>query len=52
MEKSQNRFTAISLLLTTVGVLLISHKPPFYIDIVILCAALIFGIIGYKKSDN
>jgi hypothetical protein len=52
MEKSKNKYTATSLMLTTIGTLLISQKPPFYLDIVILCVALAFGIIGYNKGEK
>ena len=52
MEKSKNKYTATSLMLTTIGTLLISQKPPFYIDVVILCVALAVGIVGYNKGDK
>jgi hypothetical protein len=52
MEKSKNKYTATSLMLTTVGTLLISQNPPFYLDIVILCVALAFGVIGYNKGEK
>jgi hypothetical protein len=51
MEKSKTKYTAISLMLTSIGTLLITQKPPFYLDIVILCVALVFGVIGYNKVD-
>lgn len=52
MEKSKNTYTPTSLMLTTIGTLLISQKPPFYLDIVILCVALAFAVIGYNKEDK
>ncbi|MBA6262714.1 hypothetical protein [Colwellia sp. Bg11-12] len=52
MEKSKNKYTAGSLMLITIGTLLSIQKPPFYLDIVILCAALAFGIIGYNKGEK
>tara|TARA_R110000787_G_scaffold264849_2_gene370789 strand:- start:103 stop:261 length:159 start_codon:yes stop_codon:yes gene_type:complete len=52
MEKSKNKYTATSLMLTTIGIVLITQKPPLYLDIVILCAALAFGIIGYNKGEK
>lgn len=52
MEKSKNKYTATSLMLTTIGTLLIPQKPPFYIDVVILFVALAIGIVGYNKGDK
>jgi hypothetical protein len=52
LEKSKNKYTAGCLLLITIGTLLSIQKPPFYLDIVILCSALVFGIIGYKKGEK
>jgi hypothetical protein len=52
MEKSNNKYTTTSLMLTTIGTLLISQKPPLYLDIVILSVALVFGVIGYKKKEK
>jgi hypothetical protein len=52
MEKSEKKYTATSLMLTTIGTLLISQKLPFYLDIVILCVAFAFGVIGYNKGEK
>lgn len=52
MEKSKNKYTAISLMLITIGTLLITQEPPFYLDIAVLSAALAFGVIGYNKSEK
>lgn len=47
-----NKYINGSLMLTTVGVLLSIQKPDYYIDIIILAAALTFGIIGYYKNKS
>ncbi len=47
-----NKYTNGSLMLTTVGVLLSIQKPDYYIDIIILAAAITFGIIGYYKNKS
>ena len=52
MEKSKNKYTATSLMLTTIGTVLITQKPPFYLDIIFLSAALVFGEIGYNKGEQ
>ena len=52
MGKSKNTYTPISLMLTTVGTLLITQNLPFYLDIAILCVALVIGFIGYKKGEK
>jgi hypothetical protein len=52
MEKSKNKYTAGCLGLIVIGVLLSIQKPPFYLDIVILGIALMFGIIGYYKGEK
>jgi hypothetical protein len=52
MEKSKNKYIAGCLALVTIGTLLSIQKPPFYLDIVILCVALVFAIIGYNKGEK
>jgi hypothetical protein len=52
MEKSKNKYTATSLTLTTIGILLSIQSPPFYIDILILFVALGFGIVAFKRGER
>ena len=51
-NKKGNKYINGSLLLTTVGTLLSIQKPDYYIDIIILAAAITFGIIGYYKHKS
>ena len=50
MDKTSNKYTATSLILTTIGTVLVTQKPDFYLDIIVLSVALVFGFIGYQKS--
>ncbi|WP_419147857.1 hypothetical protein [Pseudoalteromonas 'SMAR'] len=52
MEKSKNKYTAGCLVLVTLGTLLSTQKPPFYLDIIILTIAVVFGLIGYNKGEK
>lgn len=52
MEKSINRYTATCLSLIPIGTLLSIQKPPFFLDIVILCVALAMGVVGYFKEQT
>ncbi len=52
MEKSKNKYTACCLVLVTLGTLLSTQKPPFYLDIIILTIAVVFGLIGYNKGEK
>jgi hypothetical protein len=45
-----NKYTATSLVLITIGTVLVTQKPEFYLDIVVLSFALVFGIAGYQKG--
>lgn len=51
-NQSKNAYTAASLLLTAIGTLLIPQNPPFYLDVIVLCVALGFGIVGYQGSEK
>jgi hypothetical protein len=50
-EKSNQYFYA-SIMLTTIGTTLSIQKPDYYIDIIILTAAITVGIIGAYKSKS
>jgi len=45
-----NNYTNVSLLLTTVGALHSIQKSDYYLDIMILAAALTCAIVGYYKK--
>lgn len=48
-EIKSNKYTNISLMLTTIGTLLSIQKPVFYLDLIILTVGFTFGVIGYYK---
>ncbi|WP_171040709.1 hypothetical protein [Pseudoalteromonas phenolica] len=50
MDRIIMSYYTSSLLLTTVGTLLSIQTPPFYADIIILCAALVFAVTGTLKT--
>ena len=50
MDRIIMSYYTSSLLLTTVGTLLSIQTPPFYADIIIVCAALLFAITGALKT--
>ncbi|CAM4250889.1 hypothetical protein SHLI107390_06350 [Shewanella livingstonensis] len=50
MEKSNNNYFVISLTLTTIGTVLTTLKVDFYLDIVVLSTAIIFGVLGCSKG--
>ena len=52
MEKSNNNYFVISLTLTTIGTVLTTLKVDFYLDIVILSTAIIFGVLGCSKGKG
>jgi|TARA_R110000796_G_scaffold19231_17_gene57651 hypothetical protein len=54
MEKSikSNTYANTSLLLTTIGTLLSIQKPVYYLDIIILVAAIGFGVAGAYKHRS
>lgn len=50
MEKSNNNYFTISLTLTTIGTVLTTLKVDFYLDIVVLCTAVVIGVLGSTKG--
>lgn len=52
MDRVIMSYYTSSLLLTTVGTLLSMQSPPFYAEIVILFAALLFAIVGAFKAEK
>ena len=50
MDRIIMSYYTSSLLLTTIGTLLSIQTPPFYADIIILYAALLFAITGELKT--
>ena len=50
MDRIIMSYYTSSLLLTTIGTLLSIQTPPFYADIIILCAALLFAVTGTLKT--
>lgn len=52
MGSSKNKYTTISLVLTVIGTLLIPQDPPFFLDVLVLCVAIAFGITGYNQSEE
>ena len=50
--KKSNHYFNTSLMLTTIGTVLSIQKPDYYIDIIILSVAIVFGIIGAFKNKS
>mgnify|MGYP006075591631 CR=1 FL=1 len=50
MEKSNNNYFVLSLTLTTIGTVLTTLKVEFYLDIIVLSAAVLIGVLGCKKG--
>jgi hypothetical protein len=50
MEKSKNNYFELSLTLTTIGTVLTTLKVDFYLDIVVLCAAVVIGVLACNKG--
>lgn len=51
-DKAINNYSIISLTLVVVGTSLLVLKPPYYFDLVVLFIAIVFGIVGLKKSKS
>lgn len=52
MEKSNNNYFVLSLTLTTIGTVLTTLKVDFHLDIIVLCTAVVFGIIGCSQGKE
>ena len=50
MEKSKNNYFVLSLTLTTIGTVLTTLKVDFYLDIVVLSAAVVIGVLACNKG--
>ena len=50
MEKSKNNYFVLSLTLTTIGTVLTTLKVDFYLDILVLSAAVVIGVFGCNKG--
>jgi hypothetical protein len=50
MEKSNNNYFVLSLMLTTIGTVLTTLEVDFYLDIVVLSSAVVVGVLGCTKG--